>query len=155
MDNLTHIDSPETSDDTEAIPGESVSDDISFMLDPYTTGALQDTTVTEETSTICTENSKKLSKNKTVSNRRNSSPPRLQRKNWSEATTEQYGFENIVFEIDNRCDDQKIREPPRYCSLAHFVEGSDIERKSFKVYLFYIKSIFSHYILCDSVLNRH
>ncbi|KAL5290145.1 DGKD family protein [Megaselia abdita] len=44
-----------------------------------------------------------------------------------------FGFENIVFEMDNRCDDQKICEPIRYCSLARFVEGgSDIVRKSFK-----------------------
>lgn len=46
----------------------------------------------------------------------------------------QFGFENIVFEIDNRCDDQKSsKEPIKYCSLAKFVEGNDIARKSFKV----------------------
>lgn len=51
-----------------------------------------------------------------------------------ESNPQQFGFENIVFEIDNRCDDQKIREPSsRYCSLAQFVDGSDIIRQSFKV----------------------
>lgn len=44
----------------------------------------------------------------------------------------QFGFENIVFEIDNRCDDQKKAQPRRFCSLARFMEGSDIERKSVK-----------------------
>lgn len=45
----------------------------------------------------------------------------------------QFGFENIVFEMDNRCDDQKAREPARICSLAQFIEGNDIARQSFKV----------------------
>lgn len=71
----------------------------------------------------------------TTSTRRSSSPPHIPRlcRMDSDDNPQQFGFENIVFEIDNRCDDQKIREPPRFCSLAQFVEGSDIARQSFKV----------------------
>ncbi|XP_064545646.1 diacylglycerol kinase eta isoform X2 [Drosophila montana] len=143
--NFTHIDSPETSDETEAMPGESLMDDISSVLGHDITNALQDNTITDDTTTLCSEHvgpskppRKKsmsaLTQNKTHPRRRNSSPPRraqLARMD-SDDNPQQFGFENIVFEIDNRCDDQKIREPPRYCSLAQFVEGNDIARQSFK-----------------------
>lgn len=52
----------------------------------------------------------------------------------NQSHNDKFGYENMVFEIDNRCDDQKICEPIRFCSLASFVEdGGDIIRKSFKV----------------------
>lgn len=45
----------------------------------------------------------------------------------------QFGFENRAFMtqhvyLDNRCEG----EPVKYCSLAQFVEGNDIARRSFK-----------------------
>ncbi|XP_032289528.1 diacylglycerol kinase eta isoform X9 [Drosophila virilis] len=146
--NFTHIDSPETSDETEAMHGESLMDDISSVLGHDITNALQDNTITDDTTTLCSEHAgpskpprKKsmsaLTQSKTHPRRRNSSPPRraqLARMD-SDDNPQQFGFENIVFEIDNRCDDQKIREPPRYCSLAQFVEGNDIARQSFKLML--------------------
>ncbi|XP_033167999.1 diacylglycerol kinase eta isoform X4 [Drosophila mauritiana] len=143
--NFTHIDSPETSDETEAMPGESIMDDISSVLGHDITYALQDNTLTDDTTTLCSEHvgppkppRKKslsaLSRTHAHPRRRNSSPPRIARlaRMDSDDNPQQFGFENIVFEIDNRCDDQKMREPPRYCSLAQFVEGNDIARQSFK-----------------------
>uniref|UniRef100_A0A6P4F9M7 Diacylglycerol kinase n=1 Tax=Drosophila rhopaloa TaxID=1041015 RepID=A0A6P4F9M7_DRORH len=146
--NFTHIDSPETSDETEAMPGESIMDDISSVLGHDITYALQDNTLTDDTTTLCSEHAgppkpprKKslsaLSRAHSHPRRRNSSPPRMARlaRMDSDDNPQQFGFENIVFEIDNRCDDQKMREPPRYCSLAQFVEGNDIARQSFKLML--------------------
>lgn len=125
---MGHIDSPETSDTTEALHDESLMDDMSSVLGQELFGALQDLTITEDTTTLCTDKPRKRSLKKKTLNRIE-----------SEETENplQFGFENIVFEIDNRCDDQKATEPPepiRYCSLAKFVEGNDIARKSFKVY---------------------
>ncbi|XP_039441387.1 diacylglycerol kinase eta isoform X1 [Culex pipiens pallens] len=121
-DRFSHIDSPETSDTTEALHGESLMDDISSVLGQDLLGALQDNTITEDTTTLCTlDHTKRRSfKNKQQQQQRKSS-----------AELDPYGFENRVFDIDNRCDDQKVREP-KYCSLAKFVEGNDIARKSFK-----------------------
>ncbi|XP_055374995.1 diacylglycerol kinase eta isoform X2 [Condylostylus longicornis] len=129
-DRLTHIDSPETSDETEAMQGESLMDDISSVLAHDMIGALQDNTITEDTTTICS--GEIIKAHKKLSIRRKSSPPRIIRMD-SDENPAQFGFENIVFEIDNRCEDRKLRqEPIRYCSLAKFVEGNDIARKSFK-----------------------
>ncbi|XP_013118347.1 diacylglycerol kinase eta isoform X3 [Stomoxys calcitrans] len=134
---FTHIDSPETSDETENIPGESLMDDISSVLGHDITYALQDNTITDDTTLMCSERAAvpppKPARAKQTA-RRGSSPPRIPRLDRmdSDDNPQQFGFENIVFEIDNRCDDQKIREPPRFCSLAQFVEGSDIARQSFK-----------------------
>lgn len=128
-DRLNHIDSPETSDETtEALHDESLLDDMSSVLGQDMLGAMQDITITEDTMTLCTEKPRK----KSLRKKKNAPMARAN----SEETGEnplQFGFENIVFEIDNRCDDQKAKEPIRYCSLAQFVEGNDIARKSFKV----------------------
>ncbi|XP_036329541.1 diacylglycerol kinase eta-like isoform X1 [Rhagoletis pomonella] len=140
---FTHIDSPETSDETEAVPGESLMDDISSVLGHDITCALQDNTITDDTTMLCSDahpapvksiRKQSLSMGGQRGIRRNSSPPRFAQlaRMDSDENPQQFGFENIVFEIDNRCDDQKIREPPRYCSLAQFVEGNDIARQSFK-----------------------
>uniref|UniRef100_A0A182VRY3 Diacylglycerol kinase n=1 Tax=Anopheles minimus TaxID=112268 RepID=A0A182VRY3_9DIPT len=118
-DRFSHIDSPETSDTTEALHGESLMDDISSVLGQDLLGALQDNTITEDTTTLCTLDH----------TRRRSFKAKQQRNDTVEL--EQCGFENRVFDIDNRCDDQKVKEP-RFCSLAKFVEGNDIARKSFK-----------------------
>lgn len=93
-------------------------------------GALQDNTITEDTTTLCTDKPRKHSLKKKMLPRADSED--------SEHPL-QFGFENIVFEIDNRCDDQKACEPVRLCSLAQFVEGFDIARKSVKV-----KTLFAH-----------
>lgn len=88
-------------------------------------GALQDNTITEDTTTLCTDKPRKRSlKKKCV-------PTRVDSEDSENPL--QFGFENIVFEIDNRCDDQKASEPVKLCSLAQFVEGFDIARKSVKV----------------------
>ncbi|KAG4078409.1 hypothetical protein HA402_013120 [Bradysia odoriphaga] len=121
-DRLGHIDSPETSDTTEALHDESL-DDMSSVLGHDMFGALQDNTITEDTTTLCTDKPRKRSvKKKTV--------PRMESEESENPL--QFGFENIVFEIDNRCDDQKASEPIKLCSLAQFVEGFDIARKSVK-----------------------
>lgn len=125
-DQIGHIDSPETSDTTDALHGESLIDDISSVLGHDLLGALQDNTITDDTTTLCTEKPRKRS----IKNKR-PPPPQQQLSSDNEDIT-QFGFENMVFEMDNRCDDQKTIETIRYCSLAHFVEGSDIARKSFK-----------------------
>uniref|UniRef100_A0A182NZE9 Diacylglycerol kinase n=1 Tax=Anopheles epiroticus TaxID=199890 RepID=A0A182NZE9_9DIPT len=121
-DRFSHIDSPETSDTTEALHGESLMDDISSVLGQDLLGALQDNTITEDTTTLCTLDHTK----------RRSFKGKPQRGAATETVElDQCGFENRVFDIDNRCDDQKVKEP-RFCSLAKFVEGNDIARKSFK-----------------------
>lgn len=126
-DQLGHIDSPENSETTDALHDESLIDDISSVLGHDMLGALQDNTLTEETTTLCAEGRPKrrsLKKKKAA----------IAREDSEEAENPlQFGFENIVFEIDNRCDDQKKANPVKYCSLARFVEGNDIARKSFKV----------------------
>lgn len=46
---------------------------------------------------------------------------------------EECGFENHVFMSQHEyLDNRQESEPVRYCSLAQFVEGNDIARKSFK-----------------------
>ncbi|XP_053691122.1 diacylglycerol kinase eta [Sabethes cyaneus] len=124
-DRFSHIDSPETSDTTEALHGESLMDDISSVLGQDLLGALQDNTITEDTTTLCTLDHTKRRSFK------NKQQQQQQQQRIENIELDQFGFENRVFDIDNRCDDQKVREP-RYCSLAKFVEGNDIARKSFK-----------------------
>lgn len=97
---------------------------MSSVLGQDMFGALHDITITDDTTTLCTSEqpARRLKKDT------------FQRIESEESENPlQFGFENIVFEIDNRCDDQKAKEPIKYCSLAKFVEGNDIARKSFKV----------------------
>lgn len=134
-DQLGHIDSPEEiSDVTEVLQGESLLEDISSVLGHDLLGAIQDNTITEDTTTICGEHSRRRSITRNIQK----SETLEERAESIESANDdplQFGFENIVFEMDNRCDDQKVQEPSvrRFCSLAHFVEGNDIARKSFKV----------------------
>lgn len=139
---MGHIDSPEddemTSDVTEPFHGESLLEDISSMLSPDLLGLMQDSTITEDTTTLCGEKPRRKlsSKKKVMPTNTFKNEPLVEREDSLENSNEnplQFGFENIVFEMDNRCDDQKAEEPVRYCSLAQFVEGNDIARKSFKV----------------------
>lgn len=134
-----------TSDVTEPFHGESLLEDISSMLSPDLLGLIQDSTITDDTTTLCgLKPRRKLSSKKKgtvttatmAANAQKVNEPLVEREDSLENSNEhplQFGFENIVFEMDNRCDDQKAREPVRYCSLAQFVEGNDIARKSFKV----------------------
>lgn len=94
------------------------------MLGHDLLGALQDNTITEDTTTLCTEKPRKRSIKKKPTE-----------ENIDEVT--QFGFENMVFEMDNTTttNTSNKKEPKRYCSLAKFVDGSDIARKSFKVRL--------------------
>lgn len=134
-DQLGHIDSPEEiSDVTEVMQGESLLDDISSVLGHDLLGAIQDITITEDTTTICGEHSRRRSIRRKVE-KAEPLEERAESMESADGDPLQFGFENIVFEMDNRCDDQKVRDPSvrRYCSLAHFVEGNDIARKSFKV----------------------
>ena len=96
-------------------------------------GALQDNTITEDTTTLCTYDKprRRGSSLKKKPNQQTADIPSLN----LDENPPQFGFENMVFDIDNRCDDQKANKdtpPIRYCSLAQFVEGNDIARKSFK-----------------------
>lgn len=142
---MGHIDSPEddelTSDVTEPFHGESLLEDISSVLSPDLLGLIQDSTITDDTTTLCGDKprrklSSKMKPTATSINTQKVNEPLVEREDSLENSNEhplQFGFENIVFEMDNRCDDQKAQEPIRYCSLAQFVEGNDIARKSFKV----------------------
>lgn len=115
-DTIGHIDSPETSD---PLHEESLMDDISSLLGHDMLGALQDNTITEDTTTLCALD---VDKPRRKSFKKKLPPPTI-----DEAHNPQCGFENRVFDMEKKSLDQ------RYCSLAQFEEGSDIARKSFKV----------------------
>lgn len=117
---IGHIDSPETSETTDALHGESLMDDMSSVLGHDMLGALQDLTITDDTTTLCTIDTPVAAK-------------AYQKSLANAATLSQFGFENKVFDladITNQC--ASSNEPIKYCSLAQFVEGNDIARKSFK-----------------------
>lgn len=120
-DRIGHIDSPETSETTDVLHGESLMDDMSSVLGQDILGALQDNTITEDTTTLCTVDAPILPKS------------RRSFKNKQGLTGTQFGFENRVFDLaDIANQSETATEPIRYCSLAQFVEGNDIARKSFK-----------------------
>lgn len=83
-------------------------DDISSVLGHDVFGPLQDSTLTDDTTTLCTVE------------------PRYRKRSLKNCNSNatQFGFENRVFDLD-------FPEEPRYCSLAKF-DGNDIARKSFK-----------------------
>lgn len=139
-DQLGHIDSPENSDNTtETLQDESLIDDLSSVLrEGMFGGAIHDDiTITEDDDTTVCETEVPT---KPSTNRHHGQMQRIDSEDNGENPL-QFGFENIVFEIDNRCDDQKSsKEPIKYCSLAKFVEGNDIARKSFKVSLRYLST---------------
>lgn len=142
---LTHIDSPDdnenlTSDETEPFHGESLLDDISSVLGHDFFGAIQDHTITEDTTTLCGGDPPKPKRKISLKQRATKIVQKLSESSGKHednakkhSENVQFGFENMLFEMDNRCDDQKVREPIRYCSLAKFIDGNDIARKSFKV----------------------
>ncbi|XP_044743893.1 diacylglycerol kinase eta [Chrysoperla carnea] len=128
---IYHIDSPETSDtypNSEALHGESLMEDVSSMLAQdifIQMGGIDqdsiDTSYTDDT-TLFSDIKKDLD----IKN--------LKKKQLDEIE-QQYGFENRAFMSQNvfiNDDQTKLVEPIRYCSLAQFVEGNDIARRSFK-----------------------
>lgn len=143
---IGHIDSPETDTYPNSDPlqaGESLLDDIRSMLGTdlygYDLDSI-DNTYTDDTtlfhSDMCESKNEKSTTTATrkKSIRRDSYDKRRHSlKSDNDDTATQFGFENRAFMsqhvyLDNRYD----TEPIRYCSLAQFVEGNDIARRSFK-----------------------
>ncbi|XP_048521223.1 diacylglycerol kinase eta [Dendroctonus ponderosae] len=138
---ICHIDSPETDTypTSDVVQGESLMDDISSMIGEILCGYDQDSvadTYTDDTTLFHTELERKLSvkkdslERKRRNNMRRKSAPGAPR---TEDTDQyQYGFENRAFMSQHVYLDNRYNQPQRYCSLAQFVEGSDIARRSFK-----------------------
>uniref|UniRef100_A0AAR5PEH3 Diacylglycerol kinase n=1 Tax=Dendroctonus ponderosae TaxID=77166 RepID=A0AAR5PEH3_DENPD len=138
---ICHIDSPETDTypTSDVVQGESLMDDISSMIGEILCGYDQDSvadTYTDDTTLFHTELERKLSvkkdslERKRRNNMRRKSAPGAPR---TEDTDQyQYGFENRAFMSQHVYLDNRYKQPQRYCSLAQFVEGSDIARRSFK-----------------------
>ncbi|KAM3960198.1 LOW QUALITY PROTEIN: diacylglycerol kinase eta-like [Aphomia sociella] len=136
---IGHIDSPEVSDtymNSETLHGESIMDDISSMLGQDVLMAMMGKNGDNETYTDDTT----LFTSDTVSDiAMDSRNPSLEKndkakyiskiKKAKEGEVEKFGFENRVFYIENAT---KVEEQIKYCSLAHFEEGNDIARKSFR-----------------------
>ncbi|XP_066141858.1 diacylglycerol kinase eta isoform X2 [Euwallacea fornicatus] len=136
---ICHIDSPETDTypTSDVVQGESLMDDISSMIGEMLYGYDLDSvadTYTDDTTLFHSELERKLSvkkdsleRKKRNSLRRKSAPgaPRVDE-------DAQYGFENRAFMSQHISLDNRFDQPKRYCSLAQFVEGSDIARRSFK-----------------------
>ncbi|KAL3282891.1 hypothetical protein HHI36_006049, partial [Cryptolaemus montrouzieri] len=121
---IGHIDSPETDTfpNSDPLLGESIMDDISSMLGEVMYGYDQESmenTVTDDTSLFASEKRKSL-KRDSLERMRRSSKQKVE----DEDPPLQFGFENRVF--------MTYPEPKKYCSLARFVEGNDIDRRSFK-----------------------
>jgi diacylglycerol kinase (ATP) len=143
-DRIGHIDSPETSETTDALHGESLIDDMSSVLGHDLFGALQDSTLTDDTTTLCSAH-EFPNLPRTNSTRNRSFKKRVTRtSSQSNEPATQFGFENRIFDLpdidvaihsgsNNAKNVNDIEPPKRYCSLAKFEEGNDIARKSFKV----------------------
>lgn len=138
---IAHIDSPEASEtyvNSETLHGESIVDDISSMLGQDVLLAMigkngENETYTDDTTLFTSD---------TVSDiAMDSRNPSLEKNNESKMKfitktktpkvkdIDKFGFENKVFYIENSAEP---KEQKKYCSLAHFEEGNDIARKSFK-----------------------
>ncbi|XP_077284434.1 diacylglycerol kinase eta [Arctopsyche grandis] len=139
---ICHIDSPETSDTTtcpnsETIHGESIMDDMSSVLGQDLILAMIgkngeiENTFTDETTLFTSDTTSEL--------QMDSRNPSLEKyddrifnflhKSKKKDLEEKFGFENKVFNL------AATTETVKYCSLAQFVEGNDIARKSFKRHL--------------------
>jgi len=128
-DRIGHIDSPETSETTDALHGESLMDDISSVLGHDLLGALQDNTITEDTTTLCTIDPPPMLSLQTNRNK-NSKNKSFEMVN---DKTTQFGFENRVFDLPDIAKPSTDIEQIRLPSLAKFEEGNDIARKSFRL----------------------
>ncbi|XP_063546326.1 diacylglycerol kinase eta isoform X2 [Cydia strobilella] len=139
---IGHIDSPEASDTTyvnsETLHGESIVDDISSMLGQDVLLAMlgkngENETYTDDTTLFTSDTVSDLamdSRNPSLEKNKENKLKYNAKANFSkENDIDKFGFENKVFYIENsgKPDEQK-----KYCSLAHFEEGNDIARKSFK-----------------------
>ncbi|XP_017784674.1 PREDICTED: diacylglycerol kinase eta isoform X2 [Nicrophorus vespilloides] len=131
---IGHIDSPETdtNPNSDALPGDSLLEDISSMLGNDMYGLDLDSienTYTDEAAMQTGEmgERRRSFKKNSMDRKRRPSRPKIE----DDAT--QFGFENRAFMSQHvyleNCNEH---EPIRYCSLAKFVEGNDIARRSFK-----------------------
>ncbi|CAG9858304.1 unnamed protein product [Phyllotreta striolata] len=136
---ICHIDSPETDtyqSTSDVIHGESLMDDISSMLGEVYGYGLDsvDNTYTDDTTLFPSDIERKMSLKKDSLERKLSEKKRRTSRakiepvlNVEEVT--ECGFENTAFQ---HIMDNKLETEQRYCSLAEFVEGNDIARRSFK-----------------------
>ncbi|XP_045471962.1 diacylglycerol kinase eta isoform X2 [Harmonia axyridis] len=120
---IGHIDSPETDTfpNSDPLLCESIMDDISSMLGEVMYGYEQESmenTATDDTSLFALERRRSI-KRDSLERHKKSSKPKPE-----DEETVQFGFENRAF--------MTYPEPKKYCSLARFNEGNDIDRKSFK-----------------------
>ncbi|CAB3221135.1 unnamed protein product [Arctia plantaginis] len=139
---IGHIDSPEVSDTTcinsETLHGESIIDDISSMLGQDVLLAMmgkngENETYTDDTTLFTSDTVSDIamdSRNPSLEKNKETKMKYISKaKKPKEGEVEKFGFENRVFYIENAT---KVEEQIKYCSLAHFEEGNDIARKSFK-----------------------
>ncbi|KAH9628869.1 hypothetical protein HF086_001104 [Spodoptera exigua] len=139
---IGHIDSPEVSETTyvnsETLHGESIMDDISSMLGQEVLLAMmgkngENETYTDDTTLFTSDTVSDIamdSRNPSLEKNNDTKLKYISKiKKPKETEAEKFGFENRVFYIENAT---KVEEQIKYCSLAHFEEGNDIARKSFK-----------------------
>ncbi|KAI4464635.1 diacylglycerol kinase [Holotrichia oblita] len=132
---IGHIDSPETDTypNSEALHGESLVDDISSMLGNDLCGYdSMENTYTDDTTLFTSEFSDtKHERRRSV---KRDSLDRIRRTSCSKIDEDtQFGFENRAFMTQHIMLENKFDgDQPKYCSLAQFVEGNDIARKSIK-----------------------
>ncbi|XP_049887709.1 diacylglycerol kinase eta [Pectinophora gossypiella] len=137
---ITHIDSPEISDNTymnsETLHGESIMDDISSMLGQEVLMAMmgkngENETYTDDTTLFTSDTVSDIAMDsRNPSLEKNKDMKYISKiKKAKEPEVEKFGFENRVFYIENVT---KAEEQTKYASLAQFEEGNDIARKSFK-----------------------
>lgn len=139
---IGHIDSPEVSETTyvnsETLHGESIMDDISSMLGQEVLLAMmgkngENETYTDDTTLFTSDTVSDIamdSRNPSLEKNNDAKLKYISKiKKPKEPEAEKFGFENRVFYIENAT---KVEEQIKYCSLAHFEEGNDIARKSFK-----------------------
>lgn len=139
---ITHIDSPEVSEATfmnsETLHGESIMDDISSMLGQDALLAMmgkngENETYTDETTLFTSDTVSDIamdSRNPSLEKNAEAKFKYTSKgRHTKDEEIEKFGFENRVFYIENVT---KPEEQTKYCSLAHFEEGNDIARKSFR-----------------------
>ncbi|KAL1490343.1 hypothetical protein ABEB36_013057 [Hypothenemus hampei] len=139
---ICHIDSPETDTfpTSDVVQCESLMEDISSMIGEMVYGYDQDSvgdTYTDDTTLFHTDLERKMSvkKDSLERKKRNSLRRKSAPGGGATKTTDsdpQYGFENRAFMTQHVYLDNRFEQPQKYCSLAQFVEGSDIARRSFK-----------------------
>lgn len=142
---ITHIDSPEVSEATfmnsETLHGESMMDDISSMLGQDALMAMmgkngENETYTDDTTLFTSDTVSDIamdSRNPSLEKNAEAKFKYISKGNHpKDGDIEKFGFENRVFYIENVT---KSEEQIKYCSLAHFEEGNDIARKSFRKHL--------------------